>query len=204
QFFSYEYNMVRFLEREGYDVSYVTDVDLHKNSTLLSNRKAAMVVGRSTYWSMAMRTNFQNARDAGVGLGFISSTNVYFQVRLEPSAFNGAADRTLVCYKDYTKDPIYLAGDPSNYNTVTVRWRDFPVNMPENTLVGLMHENDSVSGDIVITDAPDPLFNTTGLQNGSHLTSLLGKEAEHLYGGAPPYLQLLAHSPYTISGDPTQ
>jgi hypothetical protein len=198
QFFAYEINMLRFLEREGYDVTYISDVDLHENPGVLSNHQAALAVGHSEYWSYQMRTNFQNARDAGKGLGFISSNNVYWQARYEPSMLNGFSDRTLVCYKDYTKDPVYLAGDPSQYYLVTVRWRDFPVNLPENTLVGLMYQNDGVTGDIVVTGASNPLFNTTGLQNGTHLTGLLGKEADHLYAGAPAGIQLLAHSPYTI------
>src|SRR6266436_1769545 len=198
QFFAYEINMLRFLEREGYDVTYITDVDLHENPSMLSNHQSALAVGHSEYWSYQMRTNFQNARDAGKGLGFISSNNVYWQARYEPSTLNGFPDRTLVCYKDYTKDPVYLAGDQSQYYLVTVRWRDFPVNLPENTLVGLMYQKDGVTGDIVVTGTSTPLFNTTGLQNGTHLTGLLGKEADHLYAGAPAGIQLLAHSPYTI------
>src|SRR6266478_4715886 len=198
QFFAYEINMLRFLEREGYDVTYITDVDLHENPSMLSNHQSALAVGHSEYWSYQMRTNFQNARDAGKGLGFISSNNVYWQARYEPSTLNGFPDRTLVCYKDYTKDPVYLAGDQSQYYLVTVRWRDFPVNLPENTLVGLMYQNDGVTGDIIVTGTSTPLFNTTGLQDGTHLTGLLGKEADHLYSGAPANIQLLAHSPYTI------
>ena len=203
QFFSYEINMLRFLEREGYDVTYITDVDLHESPSVLSNHQAALAVGHSEYWSYQMRTNFQNARDAGKGLGFISSNNVYWQARYEPSILNGFPDRTLVSYKDYTKDPVYLAGDRSQYYLVTVRWRDFPVNLPENTLVGLMYQNDGVTGDIVVSGTSNPLFNTTGLQDGTHLTGLLGKEADHLYAGAPAGIQLLAHSPYTISGSNT-
>ena len=37
------YNMVRFLEREGYDVAYITDVDAHENANLLLNPKAVLV-----------------------------------------------------------------------------------------------------------------------------------------------------------------
>jgi hypothetical protein len=198
QFFAYEINMLRFLEREGYDVTYITDVALHENPSVLSNHQAALAVGHAEYWSYQMRTNFQNARDAGKGLGFISSNNIYWQARYEPSLQNGFPDRTLVCYKDYTKDPVYLAGDQSQYYLVTVRWRDFPVNLPENTLVGLMYQHDGVTGDIVVTGTSNPLFNTTGLQDGTPLIGLLGKEADHLYAGAPASIQLLAHSPYTI------
>src|SRR5258708_7001483 len=133
-----------------------------------------------------MRTNFQNARDSGKGLGFISSNNIYWQARYEPSLVNGSPDRTLVCYKAYTKDPVYLAGDQSQYYLVTVRWRDFPVNLPENTLVGLMYQNDGVTGDIVVTGTSTSLSNTTGLQNGTHLTDFPATEPHPFYARAPP------------------
>src|SRR5262249_53955657 len=41
----FEYPMVRFLEREGYDVTYATDIDLHSKPTLLTNRRAFLSVG---------------------------------------------------------------------------------------------------------------------------------------------------------------
>src|SRR5262249_43848946 len=43
----FEYPMVRFLEREGYDVTYATDIDLHSPppTGLLTNRAAFLSVG---------------------------------------------------------------------------------------------------------------------------------------------------------------
>ena len=40
-----EYNMVRFLEREGLDVSYSTNIDTHARGHLLSSHKAFLSVG---------------------------------------------------------------------------------------------------------------------------------------------------------------
>jgi hypothetical protein len=53
----WEYNMVRFLEREGYDLTYVTDVDVHENPNLLPSYKALLVVGHDEYWSWEMRSS---------------------------------------------------------------------------------------------------------------------------------------------------
>jgi len=207
QFFSYEYNMVRFLESEGYNISYVTDVDLHENPNLLLPHNGDLMVGHSEYWSYQMRTNVLAARDAGVGLGFISSNDMYRQVRFEPSVQDGVADRTMVCYKDYKIDPEYLAGDASRYYLVTAdAWRNYPTNLPEDAVIGIMYQNDNVGpADIIINDASSWLFNGTGLQNGSHITGLLGREVDHLYNDAttPPGIALIGHSPYTLSGDPT-
>ncbi len=207
QFFTYEYNMVRFLESEGDNISYVSDVDVHENPNLLLSHNGDLMVGHSEYWSYQMRTNVLAARDAGVGLGFVSSNNMYRQVRFEPSTQGGVADRTMVCYKDYTIDPVYLAGDPSMYYLVTANaWRNYPTNLPEDAVIGIMYQNDNVGpADIIIYDASSWLFNGTGLQNGSHITGLLGREVDHLYNDAttPPGIALIGHSPYTLTGDPT-
>jgi hypothetical protein len=95
---AWEVNMVRWLEREGYDVTYATNLDTHANPSLLANRRAFLSVGHDEYWSYEMRANVEAARDRGVGLGFFSANSAYWQVRFEPSAA-GQPDRTMVAYK---------------------------------------------------------------------------------------------------------
>ncbi len=43
--------MVRFLERNGYDVSYITGVDTDRRGALLKNHKVFLSVGHDEYWS---------------------------------------------------------------------------------------------------------------------------------------------------------
>ena len=50
-FFANEYPMVRFLERNGYDVSYIAGVDTDRRGNLLKNHKAFLSVGHDEYWS---------------------------------------------------------------------------------------------------------------------------------------------------------
>lgn len=198
----WEYNMVRFLEREGYDVSYGSDLDVHENINLLLSHKAFLVVGHDEYWSWEMRSNVVAARDQGVSLGFFAANTCYWQVRFEPSLITGAPDRTIVAYKafSYTEDPFYLDTDPSNDHLVTVRWREFPVNMPEDAFVGVMYESDPVNADIVVADASNWAFATTGLNNGDSLPGLLGYEVDREFDNTPPGTVLLGHSPYPFSG----
>src|ERR1700730_9410402 len=84
-FLSYEFDMVGFLESEGYDVSYTTDVDTHERGNLLTNHKGFLSVGHNEYWSLQMRQNVTAARDAGVGLGFFAANECYWQIRYETS-----------------------------------------------------------------------------------------------------------------------
>ncbi|MEG4321915.1 MULTISPECIES: N,N-dimethylformamidase beta subunit family domain-containing protein [unclassified Microcoleus] len=103
----WEYNMVRWLEKEGYDVTYATNIDTHFNSRLLLSHKAFLSVGHDEYWSRDMRENIEAARDEGVSIGFFGSNICYWQIRLEPSRINGEVNRTVVAYKEMADlDPL--------------------------------------------------------------------------------------------------
>ncbi|GAB3814668.1 N,N-dimethylformamidase beta subunit family domain-containing protein [Micromonospora zhanjiangensis] len=137
--FSNEYPMLRFLERNGYDISYTTDVDTDRRGDLIRNHRVFLSVGHDEYWSGPERANVEAARDAGVHLAFFSGNEVYWRTRLAPSADGtDTADRTLVCYKEtWANDKI----DPSTEWTGT--WRDprftppaVGGGNPENALTG--------------------------------------------------------------------
>ncbi|WP_344046546.1 N,N-dimethylformamidase beta subunit family domain-containing protein, partial [Nocardioides panacihumi] len=49
-FFSNEYPLVRFLERNGYDVSYLAGVDTDRYGSELLNHKVFLSVGHDEYW----------------------------------------------------------------------------------------------------------------------------------------------------------
>ncbi|MCA8953614.1 MAG: DUF4082 domain-containing protein [Planctomycetes bacterium] len=102
-FFAAEYAMVRFLEANGYDVSYLTCVDCDRNGALIQQHGAFVSVGHDEYWSGPMRDSVEAARDAGVHLAFFSGNEVYWKTRYEPSIDgNATPHRTLVCYKEGT------------------------------------------------------------------------------------------------------
>ncbi len=203
---SWEVNMAAFLEKEGYDVVYSTDVDTHERPAELLLHKGFLSIGHDEYWSLEMRQNVTAARDQGVSLGFFTANSVYWQIRFEPSPATGAADRTIVGYKDsWELDPD--AGKPSTYNLVTNLWRDDKVTLPanpENGLIGVMYNNfEPIDGDIIITDASSWVFANTGLKNGSALKGLLGYEVDAIFDNeqSPEGLIDLAHSPYSFDGE---
>lgn len=187
---AWEYNMMRFLEREGYDVTYCTDVDVHENATLLFSHRGFLSVGHDEYWSREMRDNVEAARDAGVNLGFFSANTCYWQIRFEPSTITRQANRTMVCYKDADADPL----GPTN-PLVTVRWRSAPVNRPENTMIGVMHNIYPADDDLVVIDPSHWVFTGTGVQRGDHIPGVVGYEADGTFPGGPIGLEVLAHSP---------
>jgi hypothetical protein len=111
-----------------------------------------------------------------------------------------------VCYKDATRDPYALDLDASNDHLVTVRWRATPVNLPEDTFVGVMYVYDPVDADIVIENAQNWVCNGTGLRNGDRLPGLLGYEVDSEFGNQPVGTERIAHSAVpntTITSDMT-
>ena len=125
-----EINLVRWLEREGYDVTYSTNIDTHANGQRLLNYKGFISPPHDEFWSKTMYDAAFAARDAGVNLGFFGANSIYWQVRFEPSS-TGVPNRVMVAYKDQLIDPV---ADP---NLETVMWRDDPLNRPEQVLMGV-------------------------------------------------------------------
>ena len=102
----------------------------------------------------------------------------------------------MVGYKsDWKNDPM-LAIDPAQ---VTGRWRDAPINRPEDALQGVLFVTQSRPV-MVIEDASHWAFTGTGLKNGDRLTSadgtpFLGYEVDQMGTKTPPNTRRLAHSP---------
>src|SRR5919199_544463 len=131
-----EYPMIRFLERNGYDVSYLSSVDVNSRGSLLQNHRLFISSGHDEYWSAGQRSSVEAARDAGVNLAFFTGNESFWKTRWEPSIDgSNTADRTLVSYKDthFTspQDPVAWTGtwrDP--------RFTSASENTPENALTG--------------------------------------------------------------------
>lgn len=183
----WDYNMLRWLEKNGYNVGYITNVDTHQNIALLANTKLFVSHGHDEYWSKTMRDNVEEIRDKGVNLTFFASNAVYWQIRFEPSATTGVADRTIVCYKEPERDPVQGV-------TTSTNFREAPVNNPEAALLGVQYVNDPVTGDITISNAGHWIYEGTGLKDGDSLKGLLGYESDALHASSPENITVLASS----------
>ena len=99
--FNAEYPMLRWLERNGYDVSYFTDLDTDRHGADILQHKVFLSSGHDEYWSAGQRSNVEAARAAGVNLAFFSGNEVYWKTRWENSIDgSNTAQRTLVSYKE--------------------------------------------------------------------------------------------------------
>jgi uncharacterized repeat protein (TIGR01451 family) len=194
-FLRWEYNMVRFLESSGYDVTYASSVDLHENVNLALNHKGLLLMGHDEYWSWQMRANVIAARDSGVNLGFFASNVCYWQIRLENSVVNSSVvDRTIVAYKASPQnDPVV------NKCFLTNLWRDNTCVASEETFIGVQYVEDPVNTDLVVADQTSWVLAGTGLTNGATLPGLIGYEADgELAGNSPAGTAIVMHSPIPV------
>ena len=123
-FFSAEYPMIRWLEANGYDVSYFTGVDTDRMGTRILSHKVFLSVGHDEYWSAQQRANVEAARAARVHLAFFSGNEMFWKTRWESSIDSAnTLYRTLVCYKETYAD--VFPGRRTDPNPAwTGTWRD--------------------------------------------------------------------------------
>jgi hypothetical protein len=194
---AWEYQSARWLESQGYDLSYYTNLDVQTNPFQLYSQKAFLSVGHDEYWSLEMRNNVEKARDNGTNLAFFSANSAYWRVRLEPSS-TGKANRTMAIYKDdWELDPVAQLDN----SKATNQFRSPQINRPENALLGVMYTgyiNDTAAGfDFVVSKASDPYYANTGVVNGDKIPGLVGYEWDTVVnnGATPAGLVVLAKSP---------
>jgi fibronectin type 3 domain-containing protein len=200
EFLHWELYIIRWLERNGYDVTYSTDVDTHADGGQLLNHKAVLSAGHAEYWSSEMRKAFEAARDKDTSLAFFGANAVYTQIRFEPST-SGVPNRVVVCYKDKTLDPV---SDPS---LTTVPFRSSPVNKSEQQLVGVMYDDyfdaEAPPQSYVVQNSNNWIYAGAGFINGSSVPGILGYELDRQFqeydrpSAVPGSYTLVSNSPFT-------
>ncbi|WP_392479074.1 N,N-dimethylformamidase beta subunit family domain-containing protein [Nostoc sp. C110] len=200
----WEYNMVRWLESQGYDVTYTDNMQVHTNGQRLLDHKVFLSVGHDEYWSKEMRDAVEAARNAGINLGFFSSNTCYWRVRFENSTLAAGQvkpNRVMACYKqDWSLDSVAQQQGPL---AATNKFRSFQNQRPENALLGVMYGSDTTNlyggFNFVVTNSSDFYYANTGLQNGDQLNLLMGYEWDFIVnnGSTPPGLVTLSESVVT-------
>jgi hypothetical protein len=194
---------IRWFERNGYDMSYTSNLEISEHPSAVFTHRAYISIGHDEYWTLTMRNSIEKARDSGIGLAFLGADAAYWNVRLEPDN-HGEPDRTVVCYKSAVLDPLYGKDNAD----VTVEWRQAPLLRPENALIGEMYASWTLPPrgwpwypSYSAADDPLELMSDTGLRPGvSYGCNVVGYEWDHVFynGATPPGLHTLAISP-TVS-----
>jgi hypothetical protein len=202
QFLFWDYQALRWLESQSYDVTYITSVDTHTNVNKLTNHKAFISVGHDEYWSRPMRENVQAAISLGVNAAFWSGNTMDWQIRFEPDSL-GNANRTQVGYRWDALSSTAPGPDPYlnvNNPLVTTYWRQAPVNQPQNAILGVMYEARVIPDSnypYVVQNGGHWVYQGTGLVNGQQVPGIVGYEYDRVWnnGLTPAGLTVLSNSP---------
>jgi hypothetical protein len=148
-----EYQMWRWLEKEGYNITYLSQPDIAAHPELLKNHKVVISSGHDEYWSGSERAAFESAREAGVNLAFFTGNEAFWKTRWAPSTEgNNVPNRTLITYKEtHFTEPQ----DPEEPKVATSSWRDprfasGGAGRPENELTGQLFMVNEGSSDIKV------------------------------------------------------
>ena len=147
EFLLWEFPLAYWLEKEGYDVTYISNLDTHSDPEGLRRARGFLSVGHDEYWTRAMFENVARARDAGVSLAFLSGNAVYHTVDLRPASDG---------------DPLRIFG----------RVEQFP---DEEQLIGATSYGVGL-GDWVCRQPDHWLFSGTGMKEGDAIADLVGWE----------------------------
>lgn len=172
EFLMTEFPLAYWLEKEGYDVTYFSQLDVHNDGPRLLRGKVYLSVGHDEYLTEEMYDNILKARDAGVNLAFLCGNSVSGRVELLPGT-DGRPARGI----------RYIGHVTGNLNEVELMGStSYGVGMADWTCV-----------------APDHwAFEGTGMKKGDFIPQLVGWE----YHGPPlaenlKDLVVLAEGPVT-------
>ena len=195
-FIDHELPLVSFVEQLQLDASYITDIDLHQNASIIEGRQAVITLGHDEYYSTAMRDALESAIAAGVNVAFLGANAVYRHIRLEPDIF-GRPDRLMVNYRD---QPDAVA--KTSPEQTTTQWRNAPLRRPEARLIGIQYACAGARASMQLVNTGNWVFAGTGATDGQSIPDVIGIEFDELAPASvtPPAVEVLASSPVTCQG----
>jgi hypothetical protein len=185
--FAGDHQIISWLERHGYGVTYAASSDTHRNPGLMNGRRLFLSIYHDEYWSQSMRNNLTSWIGAGKSMTMLSANNIYWRVRFEPNSA-GTPDRTMVCYKNSPADP--------NQAEITTLFSEIGQNEVQIEGVQFASFGD-FTAPWIVTNAGHWIYTGTGVSNGTAIAGLVGTEWDRAVAGAPADTQIIASSPTT-------
>lgn len=167
EFLLWEFPLAYWLEREGYDVTYCSNTDIHADASCLARARSFISVGHDEYWSLEQFEHVKGAVDDGLNAAFFSGNTCCFVT------------------------PFYVASDGTPNRIITRAGRfgglteleqgkmgPFPVQGPnEASLIGARTITPfNGSGDWIASDTSSWIFDGSGMKDGDSIPGLIGWE----------------------------
>ena len=148
EFLLWEHPLSFWMEKEGYDVTYCSNLDLHLDPEILARSKVFISVGHDEYWSRKMFEEAIKARDNGLSFAFFSGNSISGEVNMFDSSVNGDPCRAFSRNKKFEDEHLLLG----------------------NTSYGPGY------GDWVIKNSGHWIYEGTGLEDGDNIPAMIGWE----------------------------
>lgn len=170
EWFLWEFPMAYWLESQGYDVTYISNLDVHADPANLARARGFISIGHDEYYSMEMFNNLRGAIANGLNVGFFSG-NVCCG-RIDPRPSSSAVPNRVFSRVDFwgPRDEAEIKSFP----TMAL----LPHTSPNsNLLVGAGNVAPTTGGSDFICSKPDHwIFDGTGLKQGEGIPGLIGWE----------------------------
>jgi hypothetical protein len=197
-FLGNEYPLIRLMEKDGLDVSYVNDVLFSEHPSVILQHKVYLSLGHAECWDNNERNAAVRALGAGINFVFFGASPILRHVRLQPGP-TGQPDREMVDYRDPTQDPLY---GKDNALVTANTWAAPPTNLPAAQIVGDTYGGYGIDAPMIVVDASSWVFAGTGLSNGASLPHVVKFDYDRYVpgiAGEPDNVEILAHSPVVTS-----
>lgn len=192
EFLLWEFPLAFWMEQQGYDVSYLSNIDTHLHPGRLLRAKSFLSVAHDEYWSLDMYRNAKKAIDAGVHAAFFSGNAVDGVIEILSNSA-GVPGRTIGRIGQFGFD------DP-RVKRLQANWKQHG---PDPALLMGARTTIPANGGADWTCVKEKhwLFEGTGLRDGDSIKGLVGWE-HHGLPAEIPGLEVLARGPVTSNGRP--
>lgn len=193
EFLLWEFPLAFWLEKEGYDISYISNVDTHFDGKTLNRAKGLLSVGHDEYWSPTMFDTVKSAIANGLNVAFLSGNTCCGVIDFTPNKA-GVPNRAISRIGQY--GPIQPEAAARFPELLALKH-----NGPnEASLIGA-RSTFPVTGctDWICTNEKHWIFAGSGMKNGDGIPSLIGWEW-HGDPAAIPGLEVLAKGPVSQRG----
>jgi hypothetical protein len=201
EFLLWEFPLAFWMEQQGYDVSYISNLDTHADPGRLLKTRSFISVGHDEYWSLGMYDHVKRAIDAGVNAAFFCGNSVdgVLDIRAGRPPLRGGARGTA----NRTIERIGKFGGPNSERerSFATPWKQHG---PDPALLMGAGTTSPANGtaDWTCTNEKHWLFAGTGMKNGESIKGLVGWEHHGPPLGKIDGLEVLARGSVSSRGKP--
>ena len=170
EFFLWEFPFVFWMEEQGYDVTYISNLDTHADAKGLSRAKGLISIGHDEYYSIEMFNHLQGAIAKGLNVGFFSGNTCCGKIDPRPNA-RGIPNRI------FSRTDFYGPRDEAEIKRFPAMGM-LPHTSPNaNVLVGARSIAPITGGaDWICHQRDHWIFANTGMKKGEGIPGLVGWE----------------------------